>query len=220
MRSAWGEEVALVHSQRRCTVQAYLALERAAEERHEYLDGLVYAMAGESPEHADICTNLVGELRAQLKGTPCRVRSKDTKVCSGPAPRHPRALSGLFSYPDIVVICDTPQYHDDYRDVVINPRLIIEVLSASTEAFDRGEKFRRYHLWNPTLTDYVLVSQAQPTVEHYVRQPDGGWSYYLYEGLDRSLSLTSIGCTHRLAEVYDRIVFPPAVPEGMDVEEQ
>lgn len=183
-------------------------MERAAEERHEYLDGEVYAMAGESLEHSDICTNLVGELHSQLKGTPCRVCSKDTKVRSGPAPQQRRQRRGLFSYPDLVVLCGEPQYHDTYRDVVLNPAVIIEVLSPSTEAFDRGEKFLRYQTWNPTLTDYLLVSQSQPLVEHFSRQLDGSWSYHVYQGVEQSLRIPSIACTLTLVEVYDRLVFP------------
>jgi len=198
------------------TVEEYLALERKAEERHEYLDGQIYAMAGESPEHADICTNLTRIISTQLLGSPCRVRSKDTKVRSGPVPNRRPMTKGLFSYPDIVVICGEPQYHDEHRDVILNPTVIIEVLSESTEAFDRGEKFLRYQTWNPTLTDYLLVSQTSPIIEHYVRQADGGWSYYIYQGLEQSLSITSIDCTLRLAEVYDRVVFPEEPAEILD----
>jgi Uma2 family endonuclease len=132
-------------------------LERDSEERHEYLDGQIYLMAGESPEHADICTNLIRELAPQLRDTPCRVRSK-AKVRSGPSPIPRKSAKGLFSYPDVVVICGEPQYYDEIRHTVINPTVIIEVLSDSTEAFDRGEKFLRYQNWNPSLTDYILVS--------------------------------------------------------------
>jgi Uma2 family endonuclease len=207
--------MALAQPQLHCTVEEYLATERESEERHLYLDGYIYAMAGESPEHADICTNLVGELRAQLRGTPCRVRSKDTKVRSGPDPRSRRTRKGLFSYPDVVVICGEPQYQDEHRDVVLNPRVIIEVLSESTEAFDRGEKWLRYQTWSPMLTDYLLVSQSGPVIEHYVRQADGGWFYYVYRGLGQSFAIASIACTLRLAEVYDRIVFPAEADEDL-----
>ena len=189
------------------STEEYLALERASEERHEYIDGCIFAMAGESPEHGDICANLGGELHARLKETDCRVRSKDTKVHSGPTPRHPRTIEGFFSYPDMVVICGEPKYHDEYRDVVLNPTVIIEVLSKSTESFDRGEKFQRYQVWNPTLTDYLLVSQTAPIIEHFCRQPDGSWSYKIFQGLDRSFRIESIGCELRLADVYDRINF-------------
>ena len=128
-------------------------------------------MAGESGEHADICTNLAISIGSQLRNTPCRARVKDTKVHSGPAPRRPRTTKGFFSYPDLVVICGDPQYHDEHQDVALNPVVIIEVLSESTESFDRGEKFQRYQLWNPTLSDYILVSQTAPIIEHFARKP-------------------------------------------------
>jgi hypothetical protein len=114
-----------------------------------------------------------------------------------------------------MVICDEPQYHDPHRDVVLNPRLIIEVLSASTEAFDRGEKFLRYNTWNPTLTDYLLVSQSRPLIEHFVRQHDGGWSYYVYQGLDQSLPLHSIACTlrHGSRKYMTVLCSPPSHPQ-------
>src|SRR5205807_944775 len=133
----------------------YLERERAAEERHEYLDGQIYAMAGESPSHGIITVNLVGIFYIQLKGKPCQALTKDTKVRSGPTPLPGHSTRGLFSYPDIVVVCGEPEYHDAFRDVILNPTAIVEVLSPATEAFDRGEKFTRYQVWNPTLKDYV-----------------------------------------------------------------
>jgi Uma2 family endonuclease len=189
------------------TVEEYLAFERESEERHEYLDGLIYAMAGESGEHGDISTNLALELASQLKGKKCRARLKDTKVRSGPIPKQKYSTKGLYSYPDAVVICDEPEYLDEHRDVVTNPKVIIEVLSPTTEAFDRGEKFDRYDFWNPTLTDYLLVSQDQPKIDHFIRQEDGNWTRIVYRGLKSKVILKSIGCTLKLADVYDRITF-------------
>jgi Uma2 family endonuclease len=189
------------------TVEEYLALERASPDRHEYVDGYIYAMAGESGAHADISTNLVREVSTQLRGTPCRARSKDTKVRSGPTPRFGQTREGLFSYPDLVVICGEPEYHDEHRDVILNPAVIIEVLSESTEAFDRGEKFRRYQMWNPTLTDYLLVQQVAPVVEHFSRESDGSWSYRVYEGLDQSFVIKSINCELQLSDIYERVSF-------------
>ena len=206
-------------SEARYTVEEYLTLERVAEERHEYLDGQIVLMAGESPEHGDICSNLVIRLGTQLQDTNCRVRSKDTKVRSGTSSMSPKSAKGLFSYPDIVVICGEPQYYDEHRHVVINPNVIIEVLSDSTEAFDRGAKFLRYRNWNPSLTDYILVWQSEPIVEHYVRQPDGGWSMYVYESIEDSVFIKSINCRLRLAEVYDRVAFP-VEPENETGDEQ
>ena len=195
-------------------IEEYLELERASEERHEYIDGDLYAMAGESGEHGDICTNLGGILYSQLRDTNCRARSKDTKVLSGPMPIRPRSKQGLSSYPDLVVICGEPQYHDEHRDVILNPAVIIEVLSESTERFDRGVKFHRYQAWNSTLTDYLLVSQSAPVIEHFSRQSDGSWSYKIYQGLDLSLTIESIGCQLRQADIYDRITF-----DSQDVDE-
>jgi Uma2 family endonuclease len=192
------------------TVDEYLAIERAAEDRHEYVDGQIYAMAGESGEHGDISVNVVGLLFGQLKGKPCRARTKDTKVRSGPAPRSGRNTSGLYSYPDVVVVCDEPEYHDDHRDVILNPTAIVEVLSPATEAFDRGEKFERYQKWNPTLSDYLLVSQDRPSVEHFHRHADGSWSFHRYSGLDATVNISSIECSLKLGDVYDRVVFPEA----------
>ena len=188
------------------TVEEYLASERVSVERHEFLDGFVYAMAGESPAHGTICMNLSIYLGQQLIGTSCQAWSKDCKVRSGPV-LDPRGRKGLFSYPDLVVFCGEPSFHDSHRDVLTNPVVLIEVLSPSTEGFDRGEKFARLRNWNPTLQDYLLVSQAYPLVEQFTRREDGSWLYRFGEDLTASLSIESIGCTLRLVEVYDRISF-------------
>lgn len=195
------------------TVEDYLALERASEERHEYLDGLLYAMAGESPEHGTICTNLTMLIATQLCGTPCQAWAKDTKVRGGPTPRPRQPLRGMFSYPDVVVVCGEPRFHDQYRDVLVNPVVLIEVVSPTTEAFDRGDKFFRYRTWLPSLTDYVLVAQAMPLLDHFHRQPHGHWELSSASSLTSRLSLDAIACTLRLADVYERIVFPPEVLE-------
>jgi Uma2 family endonuclease len=200
--------------QRLFTIDEYLALERTEEERHEYLDGCVYAMAGESPDHGRICVNLTRRLAEQLAGSPCEVFSKDTKVRCGPTPRPGQGMQGLFAYPDLVVVCGAMQFHDQARDVLLNPRVIVEVLSPSTEAFDRGEKFHRYRRWLPTLTDYVLVAQDHPLIDHYHRQDDGTWAVRTLEGLDDALHLETIGCTVPLAQVYERIVFPDNAEPG------
>ena len=189
------------------TVDEYLAFERAAEERHVYVDGEVFAMAGESPAHGDISANLVAALVAQLEGSPCRTRTKDTKVRSGPIPEDGRGKRGIFSYPDAVVLCSEPEYHDAFLDVVINPTAIFEILSPSTEAFDRGKKFLRYQKWNPTLKDYVLISQHAPVVERFSRQPDGRWEYEAFTGIEATVRIPSIRCELKLADLYDRVEF-------------
>src|SRR5262245_25009624 len=173
----------------RCSVEQYLAFERESEERHQYLDGDIYAMAGESPEHGDISANLVVTIGTQLKGKPCRARTKDTKVRSGPTLWAGETFACLFSYPDVVVICDEPEYLDAKRDVILNPTAIAEVLSPSTESFDRGEKWSRYQEHNPTLQDYVLVSQDKPQIEHFSKQADGKWSYERHVGLASELRI-------------------------------
>ncbi|MEK6300679.1 MAG: Uma2 family endonuclease [Acidobacteriota bacterium] len=200
--------MSVAQAETRYTIEEYLESELVSEERREYLDGQVYLMAGESPAHGTICMNLSRIISTQLLRTPCQAFSKDTKVRSGTSSMTPKSAKGLFSYPDIVVICGEPQYYDEHRHVVINPSVIIEVLSDSTEAFDRGAKFFRYRSWNPSLTDYILVWQSEPIVEHYLRQSDGGWSIYVYESIEDSVFIKSINCNLRLAEVYDRVVFP------------
>jgi Uma2 family endonuclease len=190
------------------TVDEYLAMERAAEERHVYMDGEIFAMAGEADAHGIISVNIVISLGSQLKGNPCQVRTKETKVRSGLAPMGGHKTKGLFSYPDVLVICGEPEHHDAHRDIILNPKVIVEVLSESTEGFDRGDKFTRYQTCNPTLTDYVLVSQDKPQVEHFHKPASGPWTYQLYTGLDATVLLDSIGCTLKLADVYDRVVFP------------
>jgi Uma2 family endonuclease len=205
--------MSLPHSQIRYSVQEYLALERSTEERYEYLDGQIYAMAGESPEHGTICMNLSRIISTQLLGKPCQAFAKDMKVRSGPEPKRRQSSKGLYSYPDLLVVCGDMQFHDEFRDVLLNPTVIIEVLSPATEAFDRGEKWARYQVWLPSLTDYLLVSQTKPMLEHYRRQINGGWLYYPVHRLEDYLSLTSIDCTLRLMEVYNRMTFPVVQPD-------
>jgi len=183
------------------TPEEYFASEREAEFKSEYLNGEIYAMAGSSPEHSTITVNVSGELRAQLKGKPCRVFSSDMKVRTD--------ADGLFSYPDVSVVCGEPRFHDEHRDVLVNPTLIVEVLSPSTERFDRGRKFAQYQQIE-SLTDYLLVAQDEPRVEHYVRQEGGRWLLSTATGREDTLHLASIGCTLPLSEVYDKVDFPAA----------
>lgn len=189
------------------TEEEYLAMERATDERHEYIDGYIFEMAGESWAHGEIIANLGGILVPQLRGTPCRGRSGNSKIRTGPRPQFARSQKGMYSYPDFFVICGEATFHDEYQDVITNPTVIFEVLSPSTENYDRGEKFFRYQNWSSSLKDYVLISQTSPTVEHFSRQRDESWTYRVHQGLETSVTLKSIKCTLKLADIYDRVQF-------------
>ncbi|MGZ8219096.1 Uma2 family endonuclease [Methylomagnum sp.] len=185
----------------------YLALERQSEERHQYVDGHIYAMAGETPNHSAICCNLVAILVPQLRGKTCRTFSPNMKIRSGPIQKNTR--KGMYSYADATVVCGEPRFHDEHRDVLLNPKVIFEVLSPSTEAFDRGDKFHRYAAHLESLEDYVLIASNKPVIEHYRRQAGGQWLYTTVEGLEGNLWLESIACRLALAEVYEQVEFPP-----------
>jgi Uma2 family endonuclease len=185
--------------------EQYLALERAALTKSEYLDGKIYpmagtihGMAGASEQHDLIVTNLIGELRTQLKGRPCRTYPSDMRVEVG--------QSGLFTYPDVSVVCGSPRLHDTIGDMLQNPNVIFEVLSPTTEAYDRGAKFAQYRRID-SLTDYVLVSTLEPRIEHFVRQPDDRWLLSETVDLSASIVIESIDCGLPVAEIYDRIEF-------------
>lgn len=177
----------------------YLKFERFAGERHEFLDGSVYAMAGESPDHSTICFNLYTIVGLQLRGKNCRGFSPNMKVATNEA--------GLFSYPDLIIVCGKPLFFDEKSDVLTNPTVIFEVLSPSTENYDRGEKFLRYTNYIETLQDYVLISQDKPLIEHYSKQDNVAWTKSEIEGLNAVLKLDSISCEIVLAELYDLIDF-------------
>ncbi|MBS1811580.1 MAG: Uma2 family endonuclease [Acidobacteria bacterium] len=198
----------------RYTEEEYLAMERESLERHEYIDGEIYAMAGESLAHGFITINLGAEFRAQLKGSDCASLSPNMKVRSGPDPKFARTTKGFFSYADLMVFCGKPLFHDEFRDVLLNPKVIVEVLSPSTEAYDRGEKFRRYRQWIPTFTDYLLVSQTEPLVEHFRLDKSGFWVLAAtVTDLADSIKIASIGCELKMAEIYDRVEFPALIEE-------
>ncbi|HLK58201.1 MAG TPA: Uma2 family endonuclease [Chthonomonadaceae bacterium] len=192
--------------QKHYTAEEYLELERAAEFKSEFWNGQIVAMSGGSREYSTIIVNLTAEVGTQLKGKPCRAFSNDTKVRTGPLT--------LFVYPDLSVVCGEPRFHDEQGDVLLNPTLVFEVLSPSTEAVDRGKKFEGYRRI-ASFTDYVLIAQDEPYIEHYSRQSETQWLLTTITGLDASLSLPAIGCTLALAEIYDRVEFaqPSIKPE-------
>jgi Uma2 family endonuclease len=180
------------------TPDEYLAAERLSETRSEYLDGGVYPMTGATINHIRIVANLTTQLMIQLQGRNCDVLPTEMKVRL--------QESRKFFYPDVAVVCGELQYHDDRRDIILNPDLVIEVLSPSTEAFDRGAKFQAYQTIE-SLKEYVLVAQGSPVIEQYVRRDDGKWSYTLVVGLESSLTLPSVECTLNLGAVYSRVEF-------------
>lgn len=194
------------------TPEEYLAFERGAESRHEYLDGLIYAMAGSNPEHSTICANVSAMITRQLRGGPCRPFSADMKLRCASLPSTTCRRRGLYAYPDFMVVCGEPVFQDESRDVLTNPTLIVEVLSPSTEAYDRGEKFLRYQEL-ASLTDYLLVAQRYPCVEHFARQASGQWLLTIETRLTGRLSIASVHCQLPLAEVYEWVTFPgPEAP--------
>jgi Uma2 family endonuclease len=182
------------------SAEDYLEFERFQTERHEFLDGSVYAMAGESPNHSTICFNLNTIIGLQLRGKSCRGFSPNMKVATGE--------SGLFSYPDLAIVCGEPKFHDNKKDVLTNPFVIFEVLSPSTENYDRGEKFLRYTNQIETLQHYVLISQDKPLIEFFSKTDNGGWEKTEVAGLDSVLRIDSIECEINFNELYDLIEFP------------
>lgn len=181
------------------SVKDYLEYERNAPERHEFLDGNVYAMAGESPRHSTICFNLYTIIGNQLRGKRCRGFSPNMKVATN--------KKGLFSYPDLAIVCGQPKYHDKKGDILLNPTVIFEVLSPSTEQYDRGEKFLRYINGIESLTDYILISQNNPAIEHFRKQSNNEWEKTEIEGIESVLKIDSIECEIVLSELYDLIEF-------------
>ncbi len=174
------------------TQEQYLAIERAAEFKSEFYDGVMYAMSGASYEHSLINANLLINLGNQLRGGPCRALVNDLRTS---------LTQGNYAYPDLVVVCGKPQFIDDQFDTITNPRAIIEVLSPSTQKWDRGGKFAHYQRI-ATLQHYVLVGQDAPAVELRDRQADGSWLITQLAWPDGMLTLDSIGATVPLREVY------------------
>lgn len=182
--------------QPRLSLEDYLELERSSEEKHEYLDGEVFAMGGASYRHNVIVMNLVGELRARLKDRPCVVCPSDMRVQVSEGEH--------YAYPDVTVVCEEPQFAGEGQDLLTNPLVVIEVLSKTTESYDRGEKFARYRQV-PSLIEVVLVAQDRIGVEHFARQPDGHWLATYAEELDDVVALPALGCELPVAEIYDKV---------------
>lgn len=181
------------------TPDEYLEMEYHSEEKNEYLDGVIFAMSGASFPHRRIASNIYADLRSQLKGTPCEAQPSDLRVRT--------ADSRMYSYPDVVVFCGGAKLEHKLGDTLLNPVVIFEVLSPSTEAFDRGKKFAGYRKIK-SLREYVLVSQDNVLVERYARKSNGDWSFSSLSRLEDSLKLSSIPAALKLASIYES-VFPP-----------
>lgn len=179
------------------TVEAYLAFERESDVKHEYFAGEIFAMAGAEPGHVDVRSNVQFSLMKQLKGRPCKVHDNDMRV---------KTPSGLYTYPGISVVCGDRHFNDDKPRTLLNPTVIVEVLSPTTEAYDRGDKFRQYRSL-PSLQEYILIASTQKQVELWARQTNDTWRITVVQDDDGSIELTSIDCTLSIADVYDGVTF-------------
>ncbi len=178
------------------TPEDYLIIEREAEYKSEYFAGEIFAMAGASERHVSIVANLMYLLVGQLKGRPCKTYANDMRLNVSP--------TGLYTYPDIIVVCGDLLFADEQRDTLLNPTVLIEVLSESTEAYDRGKKFAHYRTLL-SLSDYLLIAQDQPRIEHFVRQPDHRWLFSASERLHDVVDIASLECELPLTDVYDKV---------------
>jgi len=184
----------------RLTPAEYLAFERTQEYKSEYWAGQVFAMAGASERHNLIETNVISALHTQLRGRSCKVYPSNMRI-KVPA-------TGLYTYPDVTVMCGKAQFDDMERDTLLNPTIIVEILSKSTEGYDRGKKFQNYRTLE-SLTEYILIAQDAVHIEHYIRQPDNQWLLSEAKDLSAVLDLPTIQCTLALGDVYDKVDFEP-----------
>lgn len=182
----------------RLTPEEYLAFERKAEFKSEYFAGEMFAMAGATRAHNLIVLNVSSTLRQELRRRPCEVYPTDMRVKVSPA--------GLYTYPDVTVVCGKPQFEDENEDVLLNPLVLVEVLSESTEDYDRGRKFEHYRKVD-SLREYVLIEQDRPHVMRFERQQDNTWVLWETDRMEETLKLPAIGCDLPLAEIYEKVEF-------------
>jgi len=180
--------------------EEYLRLERQSEHKSEYLNGEIFAMTGASRKHNLITINISSSLHSQLTGRPCEVYAADMRVKVG--------AQGLYTYPDVAVVCGEPRFEDEVVDTLLNPTVLIEVLSQSTERYDRIAK-SSYYRTIESLAEHLLVAQDEVRLEQYVKQPNGQWALVEYTTPDDIAQLASIDCSLRLSEIYDKIVLYP-----------
>ena len=183
--------------EKKFTPEEYLALEERAETKSEYWNGEIIAMAGGNINHQQIVANITEFLGAKIRGK-CRLFPSEMKVWV--------KKRGKFFYPDITIICRQPSFYKNRRDTIDNPKMIIEVLSKSTESFDRAEKFLSYQTLE-SLEEYVLISQEKTLVEQHIKREDGNWIYQATIGVDSKVSFPSIGATLKINEIYDLVEF-------------
>jgi Uma2 family endonuclease len=185
----------------RFTPEEYLELERKAETKSEYLDGEMFAMPGVSWQHSKIVANIITDLNMQFMDRPFHVLGPELRVKVSP--------TGLYTYPDVFVTSNEPVLEDDHHDTVLNPQVIFEVLSDSTESYDRGKKFAHYRALD-SLREYFLVSQKEYRVERFTRQEDGNWLYSEVTDLEGSIEIPSVVCRLPLSRIYHKVDFKPA----------
>jgi len=177
--------------------EEYLALDRAAEQRSEYVNGQVYCMAGGTRRHSRICVNTITELSAATRDR-CAVDSSNLRLFV--------EKTGAYFYPDVLVTCGPERAGNDLQDTITNPQVLIEVTSKSSETYDRGAKFHQYRTI-PSLSDYLIIDQFRMLVEHYCRQPDGAWLFREYASPDFVIALPSIGAELNISGIYRDIKF-------------
>lgn len=185
---------------RRYTPEEYLALERVSQQRNEFHRGEIFAMSGGNARHSRISVNLVRHLDQRLEGGNCEVFEKDMRIKVD--------ASGLYTYPDVSVVCGGAQFEDDKRDTLLNPIAIFEILSPSTADYDRGTKFQLYRGLS-SLREYIVIAQHEAFIEHHVKQSDGSWLLVEIRGIEETLSIKAIGCSLPLADIYHRVTFGP-----------
>lgn len=183
------------------TDEEYLAFEREAEEKHELIDGEIVAMAGASRRHNLISGNIFAEIRFQLKGKNCESYANDMRV---------RMRKGRYSYPDVVVVCGEPQFADEEFDVLLNPTLVVEVLSKSTRFRDKTEKLETFQKMD-SIRECLLIEQDTRHIEHYIKQTPKQWLLKIYEDLSEMVFLESVECEISLADIYAQIEFEKEV---------
>ena len=186
------------------TPEQYLAIERMAETKSEYYNGETFAIAGAREPRNMVITNVNAEFREQFRQRPCRSYSNDMRV---------RTVGDLYAYPDVIAVCGEPRFLDGTRDTLLNPSVIVEVLSPSTEAYDRGRKFELYQSID-SLKEYLLLASDHLHADLYVRQPSGQWLLTSAGGLEDMIEIQSVDCRLKLADLYEKVDWseqPPAV---------